>query len=172
MPVQKQPVKKPLTGAAATSAAGDEQPEQAAPPVKRKAVSLSAAFDEAKPGGGFMEVGTHRAFITEFVVEEPNDKGHSAKITYEGSDQSENEAVHGKEISQWYQLLKKDGSPGQGLGFLKRDLETLGYADVAGDDLEDVLAEIMTNRPEVIINVKRNGQYTNAYLQGLVEGEE
>jgi hypothetical protein len=168
MPLKK-PVQRAVPGAPAASA---EQGEQQQAPVKRKSVSLEAAFDEAKPGGGFMPVGRHRAFITEMVLEEPNDKGTSAKVTYEGSPQSENEEVHGKSLSQWYKLLDKDGTPAQGLGFLKRDLEILGYADVTGDQLEDVFAQITSERPEVVINVKQNGQWTNAYLQGLVEGEE
>lgn len=178
MPINKTPVQRKVPGAAA---AADQEPETGATsggprevrvePVKRRAASLEAAFDAAKPGGGFMPVGKHVANITEFVLEEPNEKGTSAKVTYEGSEQSENEEVHGKSLSQWYKLLDKEGQPAQGLGFLKRDLEILGYADVTGDQMEDVMAQITNARPLVSINVKQNGQYTNAYLNGLVEDE-
>jgi hypothetical protein len=170
MPI-KQPVKRNVPGAEA-AAAGEETAAPKKPPVKRAATSLEDAFDEAKPGGGFMAVGKHRAFITEMTLEEPNEKGTSAKVTYEGSPESDNEEVHGKSLSQWYKLLDKDGVPAQGLGFLKRDLEILGYADVKGSEMEDTFALIVADRPEVIIQVKQNGQFTNAYLNGLVEQPE
>lgn len=168
MPIVKRTT-NPVSGGAAATPVDQEAPKGA---VKRTATSLEDAFDSAKPGGGFMPVGRHRAFITGFELEEPNDKGHSAKVTYTGSDQSDNEEVHDKDLAQWYKLLDKDGSPGQGLGFLKRDLEILGYAEVKFSELEDTFAAIVTERPEVIINVKQNGQWTNAYLQGLAEGGE
>lgn len=152
--------------------------EQQSRGKKRSGASKSFAsqFDETKPGGGFMTVGTHKAYVVGLELEgeladEGEDQGKlTAKITYEGAE-DEDEGVAGKTLSQWYQLATEDGELGKGIGFLKKDLNVLGYEDVGISDLEEVFASIVTERPKVVINVKQNGQYTNAYLQGLAEGE-
>jgi hypothetical protein len=140
-----------------------EPTEQA--PKKRKAGSLAALFDEATPGNTLPN-GDYNAKITEFEVMEPNDKGLAAKIQYTVL---EGEEKAGETVTQYYQLQTADGEPGKGLGFLKRDLATLGYDDVAGDALEETLETIAGEEPEVVITVKQNGQWTNAYLKGLID---
>lgn len=138
--------------------------------------SLSDAFDEAKPGGGFMPVGKHEVLITNFELEGEiadnidEQKKLKAIVTYEGVP-GEKEGVDGKELKSWYSLCDDNGEPQGGMGFIKKDLDVLGYDEVKIDDLAEVLQQITAERPKVIISVKQNGQYTNAYLQGLAEGE-
>jgi hypothetical protein len=160
-------IKRPTTKAAPEPELTDEQPQRKA--SKPKGDSFSALFDKTKPGGGFMAVGNHRVIIVGFEIEGSEEEGKmSAKVTYEGA-ANEEEGVAGKSLSQWYQLMK-NGDVGAGIGFLKRDLDILGYTDVSFADLEGVFDEIVNEKKEVIINVKQNGQYTNAYLQGVSEG--
>lgn len=133
--------------------------------------SLADYFDNTTATEGFVTwpPGEYIAHITEFVVLEPNEKGVAVKLVYTGHEDEENEKVTGREISQFYKVKNADGSKGNGVGFLKRDLEILGYENVTGAELEDTLSAIATEQPKVIVNVKLNGQYTNAYLKGLAE---
>lgn len=145
--------KTPITNKPATS------------PKRSSEDSFADAFDDAKAGGGsFFPVGQHVARISGFELED-TEKGLSAKITYTGQ---EGEAED-KNIAQWYKLKTPEGDAGPGIPFLKRDLELLGHTDVKFADLGDTLDSIANEEPEVTINVKQNGQYTNAYLVGLVD---
>lgn len=164
-------VKKPIgkrietpSGANEETVAQQEQ-KTVESPKKRKAGSLAALFDEATPGNT-LPPGDYNVKITEFEVMEPNDKGTAAKIVYTVL---EDEEKAGQEVTQYYKLADAEGGPGAGLGFLKRDLAVLGYDNVAGADIEETLETIASEEPEVVITVKQNGQWTNAYLKGLID---
>lgn len=137
--------------------------------------SLAEIFDETKPGRGLFPTGDFKAIVTGYELEgeiagEGEDQGLlKVKVTYEGH--ADEEEVAGKKISQWYQIADDDGEPGPGIPFLKGDLDILGYEDVLLADLEEIFADVEAEQPEVVIKVKQNGQYTNAYLQGLAESE-
>lgn len=165
-------VKKPVK----STAAANEEAAAASTPVKRKNASFADAFSEAKATGGGFPPGKHEVFIIGFellgeIAEEGEPQGKlSAQITYEG-DADEKEGVAGKEMKSFYSLCGDDGEAKGGCGFIKKDLDVLGYEDVKLGDLEDVFEQIVAERPKVVITVKQNGQYTNAYLQGLANAE-
>lgn len=161
----------------------EEEEEEEAPPrkgsLKKKGSkdkkSLADVFDSTKPGRGLFPVGEFQAYINGFefdgeIAEEGEEQGMlKVKVTYEGHE--DEEEVAGKIISQWYQIATEDGAAGPGIPFLKGDLDVLGYEDVILADLQEIFDDVESTRPLVVIKVKQNGQYTNAFLQGLAEGE-
>lgn len=160
----------------------EEEEEETPPPrkgsklLKKKSARRSFAdiFDDTKPGGGLFPIGDFKAYVNGFELDgeiaEEGEEQEDLKvtITYEGHEDEED--VAGKTIKQWYGLWK-DGEPAPGIPFLKGDLDVLGYEDVVLADLLEIFADVESNRPEVIIKTKNNKGYTNAYLQGLAEGE-
>lgn len=135
--------------------------------------SFAELFDATKPGRGIFPLGDHKMKIIGFelegdIADEGEDQGElKAKVTYEGLE----DEAEGKTISSWYNLCSEDGDAGPGIPFLKGDLDVLGYEDVTLEDLQEIFDDIVAEEPEVIVKVKQNGQYTNAFLQGLAEGE-
>lgn len=162
----------------------DEEEEEEAPrrtgskkkKKKKSSKSFADIFDSTKPGRGLLPVGDYKALVAGFeiegeIAEEGDDQGElKVKVTYE-IHEDEDEGVAGKNISQWYQICSEDGEAGPGIPFLKGDLDVLCYEDVLLEDLQQICEDIEAERPEVLIKVKQNGQYTNAYLQGLAEEE-
>lgn len=148
-------------------------PNKAAAPGKSKGSSLASSFDETPAGASFTSwvPGNYQAVITKMQLLEPNDKGQAVQITYTGHEDESEPTVANKDMSQFYKIANADGSVGPGIGFLKRDLEILGHADVKFADLEDTLERITSEQPAVNVNVKKDatGKYTNAYLEGLVD---
>ncbi len=151
----------------------EPEDQEDAPPSKKAAGgksgrSLADKFNAAPVGGGpSMPPGKHQCAIISFELQE-NAKGTSAVVEYEGRDNGDDD-IDGKKLKQWYKLFDEKDEVAAGAGFLKADLATLGYEDVTFDDLEAAFKEITREEPMVVIQVKQNGQYTNAYLQGLVE---
>lgn len=157
----------------------DEEEEEPAPKKKsklksKKTNSLADIFDSTKPGRGLFPVGDFTVkvvgleFDGEIAEEGEEQEDLKVKITYEGLE--DDEEIAGKKISQWYQIWM-DGEAGQGIPFLKGDLDVLGYEDVVLADLQDIFDDVLAEEPLVIIKVKEKNGYTNAYLQGLAEGE-
>lgn len=142
------------------------EPEDA--PKKGASKSFADAFNSIPAGGGsFMPPGKWKANITGFELVE-NEKGTSACVEYTGHE-DEDEKVAGKRLKQYYKLVEADEkTPGQGCGFFKADMAQLGYEDIGFDDIEAAFKEISREQPLVEIQVKQNGQYTNAYLKGVV----
>lgn len=138
--------------------------------------SLADIFDSTVPGRGLMPAGDYKMKVLGYelegeIADDPDDQGElKVKVTYEGHEDEE-EGVAGKTISQWYQIADDSGEAGPGIPFLKGDLDILGYEEVVLADLEEIFADVAAEEPEVIVKVKQNGQYTNAYLQGLAETE-
>lgn len=143
--------------------------------AKKESRSLADVFDSTKPGRGILPAGDYKAYVAGFEMEgDIADEGEAQgelkiKVTYEIHEDDEDAA--GKTISQWYQIADDDGEPGPGIPYLKGDLDVLGYEDIKLEDLEEIFADVEAERQVVVIKVKQNGQYTNAYLQGLAETE-
>jgi len=131
--------------------------------------SLATQFDEtdASEASQMMPPGEHEVRLNEITLVVDPKKGASVKSTYEIIDGD----LEGKKISSFSKLTDVAGNKAPGMAYLKRDLALLGYDDVPGKKLAKILAEISDEQPLVIINVKVNGQYTNAYLQGLASEE-
>lgn len=109
--------------------------------------------------------GQHEVRINKFEMKDDAKKGTAAFVEFEVIDGDE----EGKSVRQMYKLTDAAGGKGPGLAYLKRDLALLGHEDVPGGKLKKVLAEITEEQPMAIIQVKTNGQYCNAFLQGLAE---
>jgi hypothetical protein len=133
--------------------------------------SLANAFDSTPAGAAFAAwpAGKYQVNLTGAELT-PHDekKGQSVQFTYTGHE-DEDDAVAGKEMKQWYKIANADGAAGPGIGFLKKDLAILGYEDVTFADLEDTLDRVQSEQPLLNVNVKQNGQYSNVYIEGLVE---
>lgn len=181
-----EPVKKKLKKKA-PQVEEEEEPEEEEEEAPRRKGSLkkkkkgarksfASVFDSTKPGRGLLPVGDYRAYVAGYelegdIAEEGEDQGElKAKVIYE-IHEDEDEGIAGKSISQYYQLCDEDGNAGPGIPYLKGDLDILGYEEVLLEDLEEIFRDVEAERPEVLIKVKQNGQYTNAYLQGLADGE-
>jgi hypothetical protein len=127
--------------------------------------SRADAFDAAKPQGQ-IDGGKYVALIAEMVLQDPDDKGQSARVKYEIATEGE---FRGADVTQFYKLFEADGSVGKGAAFLKRDLAVLGHADVKFGDLEETFEEIVNDQVGCNVTVKQNGQWTNVYLDGVTE---
>lgn len=156
-------------------AAPVEDDDEPAPKKKGKK-SFAALFDDTKPGRTVFPLGDFKMLVTEYeligeIAEEGEDQGElKAKVTFTGHD--DEDEVAGKSISNFYNLCDDDGNAGPGISFLKGDLDVLGYEDVILVDLQEIFDDINAENPEVVVKVKQNAAgYTNAYLQGLAEGE-
>lgn len=140
--------------------------------VPSGASSLSSLFDKASSATSFgadIPPGDYEAILVYAKVEPKNDKGIAALFKYEVADEGDHQ---GKVLSSYYGLMKVDGSEGPGMGFFKRDLAKLGYPDIAGDDIEEALEQLMETQDGVSIKVKHKDGYTNVYLQGVTVGSE
>lgn len=130
--------------------------------------SKAALFDQTKAQGA-IDAGKYEAIIAELVLQEEDEKGQSVRMKYEIATDGE---FRGQSLAQFYKLFEANGNVGKGAAFLKKDLAVLGYDDVAFDDLEQVFEEIVDKNIGVVITVKINGQFTNAYLGGLCEDSD
>ena len=137
------------------------------PAAANKSRSLADVFDDTQPQGQ-TEPGKYDSVLVEAVLQAPDDRGQSARFSYEIASEGDNQ---GNRVTQFYKLLNDDGSRGQGMAFLKRDLAVLQKGDVAGDELEDALKELSEEMPGCSITVKQNGAFTNVYLNGISESD-
>lgn len=128
-------------------------------------MSKAKAFDSAKAPGQ-VPAGKYEAVIDNFVLQKPDEKGQSARITFKIASEGD---AQGSTVTQWYKLFEADEEPAKGLEFFKKDLAILGYDDVKWGDIEEVLEEITEKHTGVVITVKHNDTFVNCYLQGLCE---
>jgi hypothetical protein len=159
MPVAKQ---KPAAPAATRRETAETQ---SAPEA---GMSKADLFDSTKPQG-VIDAGKYEAIIVELVLQPEDDKGQSARIKYEIASSGD---MQGQSLAQWYKVFEADGSAGKGAAFLKKDLAILGYPDAKFGELEEVFEEIVEKQLGVVITVKQNQNFTNAYLNGLAEGSD
>lgn len=85
--------------------------------------------------------------------------------------------IAGKTTRVYYNLIGKDGSEGQGYEYMKRDLEMVGCDAIDISDNKDEFTENLKNwfdenKPWVVIDVKKNGQFTNVYLNSMMDDQE
>lgn len=164
------PVNRKTTASKATpSRRSEEAPSDNGGSKKGGAKDKSSAFDSVRPQGK-VDDAKYEAIISELVLQDPDEKGQSVRLKYEIASAGD---FRGVEVTQWYKVFEADGeTPGKGASFLKKDLAVLDYEDVKFDDLEEVFEEIVEKNIGVVIQVKNNGAFVNAYLQGLAEGSD
>ena len=169
-------MKRTVGGKSGASAPAKHAPERKSVVPTRKAAAAAddsggdddaraRAFDETKPQGQ-VDPGKYFAVIEEFVLQEVDEKGQSARVKYGIANDGE---FRGQQVTQFYKLFEADGSTGKGAAFLKKDLAVLGYGDVKFVDMEEAMNELVEKDTGVIITVKQNQQWTNVYLAGLAE---
>lgn len=149
--------------------------KKAIPPAPKKrreeeeesngAESKADLFDQQKPLGA-IDGGKYVALIGEMILQDPDEKGQSARVSYEIATDGE---FRGQKVTQFYKLFEADNSIGKGAAFLKRDLAVLGQADVKFGNLEKVFEQIVEDKIGCNVTVKQNGQFTNVYLNGITE---
>jgi hypothetical protein len=127
--------------------------------------SKADLFDQQKPMGA-IDGGKYVALIGEMILGKEDEKGQSARVTYEIATEGE---FRGQKVTQFYKLFEADNSVGKGAAFLKRDLAILGHSDVKFGDLEDTFETIVNDQIGCNVTVKQNGQFTNVYLNGITE---
>lgn len=151
----------------------EPEPEDDPKPKKKSKKSLSDLFEETKPGGGLFPTGNFKARIILLELEgeiedDPDDQAElKVKVTFEGHEEEED--VAGKTISNWYNIADEDGNIGPGVPFFKRDMDILGYDEIALADIPELCDEVTKDKPEVNIKVVENKGYTNAFLQSLAD---
>lgn len=174
------PVKKAVAGKAVNTPEALKEKTVSAPAggggkKGSKLGSLEDVFNSTPAGSGISwPEGEFKARLTmaELIEDEKSDRV-SACFTYTGHEDEEESRVNGKDAKQYYQLMTADGDPGAGIGFLKGDLEQLGYPDTPLSELEEVFKTLSNEEPEVLVKVKQNGKYTNLYLQKVYgEGDD
>ena len=132
--------------------------------------SAANLFDDAKPEEGFgIPQGSYEAIIVGAELKKAEDlKKESIEMTFEVQNHRDDE-MNGKTVKTWYNLIDKDGKAAKGMGFWKRDAEVLGYPCKYAE-LEETLEQLVNDQVEVAITVKINGQFTNVYINGLLNG--
>jgi len=138
------------------------------PDIGSAGKSKADLFDETKPNEGFgIPQGAYECLIVgaELKREEGTEK-ESIEMTYEVINHRDDE-LNGKTVKAWYNLFDKDGTPAKGGGFWKRDSAVIGY-ECKYADLEETLEQLVADQVEVAVTVKINGQFTNIYLNGLI----
>lgn len=132
--------------------------------------TLAALWDDTDPSeaSNMLPAGEHTVRLNKIELKDDPKKGTAVFCEYEAIE-GENE---GQTVRQMYKLTDVAGAKAQGLAFLMRDLALLGYTDVPGKKLKKTLDTITEDQPMVIITVKENGVYTNAYLSGLADDVE
>ncbi len=131
--------------------------------------SLADLWDNTDPGeaSNFIGEGDHELRLNKIEYKADKKKGSAAFIHYEALSGEE----EGKTGRQMYKLTDSDGGKAPGMAYLMRDLALLGYEDVKGKDIESGKAfkEVNEEQPMCLVTAKKNGQYMNYYLNGLVE---
>lgn len=158
-------VAKKTAAKAAAKAPQHEEPSQG-----EDTRSMADAFDNAQPAGQ-VSPGKYEALLVDAVLQDLDEKGRSARISYEIAQEGESQ---GNRLTQFYKLFEAGSTEenpivGKGADYLKRDMAILGYGDARFADLEEVFEQLKADQPGVVVTVKQNGQYTNVYLGGLVE---
>lgn len=143
---------------------------------KKAKQSLADIFDSTKPGRGTFPVGDFTATVVFELVgeiaEDPDDQEELKVIAHFTGINNDDEDVDEKKIGrQQYILWTDDGEPGQGIQYLKGDLDILGYEDVTLADLEEIFESVEADEDPVVIKNKEKGGYVNTYIQGLADGE-
>ena len=155
----------PKTQAVKSSSAKAEK----APAGKSGGASSKAALFDQTKAQGQLDAGKYEAIISEFVLQDEDEKGQSVRIKYEIASEGD---FRGQSLAQFYKIFEAEGGVGKGAAFLKKDLAVLGYEDVTFEDLESVFEEIVEKQMGVVITVKHNQGFINAYLGGLCEDSD
>lgn len=136
---------------------------------KNKTSSLSSLWNDADPADAtsLLPAGNHTVRLNSIKLQEKEGKGTSAVMEFEAIEGE----FEGKKVSQYYQLVTKDGEPGQGVVYLKAAFGLLERGEIDGDDLETEFETITDEQPMVIIRVWDSGQYKNAAIVGLAEDD-
>ncbi len=135
--------------------------------VKGRGQSKAEAFENAKaeqfesvdPGEYVCELAT-----AQFIE---NEKGESVRIDFKVNDESSD--FHGKKIVTFYKMFDEEGNVSKGTGFFNRDMELIAGEKPKYADIEEFCNELGDRELQVVVQVKKNGAYTNAYIQGLAE---
>lgn len=158
----------------ATGKVVDNAPEEQEEPTGNGGVNLSKVFDDTPAASGSAGInvppGKYECIIVHCKVLDAEASGKQAALfKVEVADEGEHQ---GSVISMYYNLIDKAGQPSAGIGFLKRDLAKLGYADIKWADIPEALQQLTEAQDGVVITVKANPPYVNAYLDSLLEGSE
>ena len=161
-----------LPNRSAAQPTGKAVPQEQAPAEQATGGSFASLFDKTPASSGIgidVPPGDYECVLVYAKIEPPTEKGVNALLKYEVADEGD---YQGKVIPTYYRLQEASGEVGKGMGIFKKDLAKLGFPEVAGADVDDALGQLVEAMDGVAIKVKQNGQYVNAYLQGLVENSE
>ena len=161
-----------LPSRTAAQPTGKAVPGAQAPATAPTGGSFASLFDQTPASSGVgidVPPGDYECILVYGKIEPANEKGTNALLKYEVADEGD---YQGKVIPTYYRLMEVSGEVGKGMGIFKKDMAKLGFPDLKGEDVEDALSQLVEAMDGVAIKVKQNGQYVNAYLQGLVENSE
>lgn len=167
MPVPKKNIQsRPVTPPKMVNRPGPAPDEQEEGQGQSAPQSRADAFNNMQPEAGInLPPGQYTAHLVDASKEIDGQK-EAVKITYEIYDGEH----QGETVPAWYNLFDKEGNSQRGIGFIKRDFGLLGQPELDYDNLEEQLQNLANERPLCNLTVKKNGQWTNIYLQGLAEG--
>lgn len=142
---------------------------------------MTGGWNSTKPvvntGAGGFPVGTWEALAFNGAAEEKEGKGVNAYIEYVGVHDDD---VNGKKQRQYFNIKDDAGNWGEGVGYFKGALVTLGYdedsleidEDDLVEDLNRLLKKLRKMEPWVSLKVKEGKSgYTNVYLNGLMDDQ-
>jgi hypothetical protein len=159
----------------------EEEEEEDEAPVSKKPISklkkgrgkvsssLANAFSSIPLSNNADDVptGKHEAIVSDIVIQEPGEKGTSARVKYELCE----EEFSGKnELTTWFKLLDEEMEPHEvGFRMFRGMLAKLGYEPESPEELEEVVAEVKKDRPGVLISVSYSKDYPD-FPRVKVEG--
>lgn len=147
----------------------------ATPPAKVGRSSLAEAFDNtsATNNADDLPPGKYEAIVKNAVLQEPDAKGQSIRMSFDlcNPDLAEN-----NQVTTWFKLFDANGNKVDGgIRAFKGTMAKLGYKPKF-DELDEVLAEIMEERPGVLLKVSyskdRDGNvWQRAVVDSLCDNE-
>lgn len=144
-------------------------------PKKKSALAAAFASTPLSNNADDIPAGKYEAIVRDFVLQDPDAKGQSARIHFALCSPDFSES---NQITQWFKLLDSDEEPVEGgIKALGASLAKLGY-DMPDDEdnLEEVFQEITNEKPGVLVKVSyskdSNGNtWQRAVIQGLCDNE-
>lgn len=102
-----------------------------------------------------------------------NDPEKGISVYFETTITDEGDFEH-KKTRTYFNLFGPDEEELPGCAFFKRTVQMFGLTDeiTSMQDVEDFIASTVEAKPWVVIDVKRNGKYTNVYINELLEDQD
>ncbi len=143
------------------------------PATQKKVDVFAERVNAAGQKGGYVppEPGTYNALITEIQATR-DDEGKNEAVFIEVT--ITDDEAPGKKARIYFNFTDAEGIEKSGMPFFNQARSMLGWDEdlESWDSMVDKLAEIATQQPWVVIEVKKKGKWTNIFLNSVPENQD